>query len=583
MRLATACSLFLSLAACDDGCTCDEGRTATAPAAVPVDAPDGWLWEATIRGAAGRLAELHALVPAPVNVAMPSTPGAIFERVAPHLPLAEAVPADATVHAIALSIEPIDAIVVAARVSPESDELLAGGLPLVIGAPHGGRWVGEAPGASSAAAMLLGDVLIAAGHPAALTRAAPYLASRVARGGTGARGSSDARIEGISVRFPEHFPGRGLRAMGNAAVERWAANARGAVRVERSRHEEAPAFGDPEALVALAEERARRWLAFLPDVGEIRAGAEPSPVGLVVRLDADVTDESPLARSLAAQRSVAPDRLLALPEGVAAAWITGRSEARGPSLVREAIERLGGARLDDGARARIAAADDAIAESETTIGAIGASGGSAWLAVATTPSLDAELLREALGAGFVRDVAGALLGCEGPVAPSAFREDVTAHIASLCVQPRARSTDDAPRGPATPELVSASTDGATLVAIARSPREPGAASFGDIAARAAQRLAGQSAAGDAGSSPDLARTVGALDDEALAAGLLVPSRIFAAAGLLPPFARAVEHGGREAPVGWSLSRTEGGLRVTIVATRDGLADLAGVLAPFLSD
>jgi hypothetical protein len=388
------------------------------------------------------------------------------------------------------------------------------------------------------------------------------------------------------VRFPDGFAGRGLRAIGTAAVERWSTGARESARAERARHEEAPAFGDPEALVAIAEERARGWLAYLPDVGEMRAVAQPSPVGLVVRLDADVTEGSPLARALDAQRAIAPEAMLALPDGVAAAWITGGSEPREPSLLRSAIERLGGDRLDDGARSRLAAAEDTIDETRTTVAAIGASDGTAWLAIATMGPLDPEPLREALGAGFVRDVAGALLGCDGPLGPSTFRDDAAARLASLCARPGARSAGAAELVPAAPELVSASAEGAAAIAITRDTR-PGRAAdagrIGDVVAHTAQRLAGGSAPGDAGSSPDLARTVRALDDEALAAGLLVPSRVFAAASLLPAFARAADQTGRPAPIGWSLSRTDGGLGVTIVATRDALADLAGLLAPFLSD
>ena len=533
-------------------------------------------WEATTGGSPGVLSEIRALLPEPIDVAMPSTPGAIFERVVPHLALADVVPADATVHAIAVSVDASAGLVAGVRLASVSEGAeLAPGLPLLDGAPHGGRWVGEPPGASSPAAMVLGDVLIASDHPATLALGAPYVAWAVARGGAG--GDDDEESSpGITVRFPETFAGRSLRSIVEARVETWASGARESIGRERARHEAPPAFGDPEALVSLAEERAREWLAYLPDAGEVRVTAQPSQVGLVVRLSARVTAGSPLARALDAQRAVEPEALLTLPDGVAGAWISGGDAGDDPSLARETIERLGGERLDEEARAGLAAAETSIRSSEMAITALGTTGGSPWLAVAARPSLDAESLRSALGAAFVRDVGGALLGCESALAPAAFRDEAQARVSPLCARRPGASDGDAL---APPILLSATAEGAAAIAVARTD----ASSLG-IVTGTARRLGGDAAAaGGAGSSPDIARTVAALDDPAIAAVLVVPSRLFGAATLLPAFGRAGSDGGRPAPIGWSVSRTEEGLRVTIVATEDALEDLAALLAPFLAD
>lgn len=557
--------LGLALAAgCADGCGCDEEGSAGADAtsdAAPAP-PDGLLWEVSIGGGAETLGSLGELLPDRARALLPAEPGALLERVAPDAPVADRVPPDADVHGLAVRVNEDDQLVLAARVHlDEGAQPLGPDVELIDGAPDDARWIGRAPAADRPAALLDGDVVVVGRDPVALGRAHRYVARALVSG--------DAP-DGVVVRLPEGFVSQRLRRAADRAVASHAAQALAAIEAERARHDEPPAYGDPDRLVAALRDGAGRIVGYLTDIGEVRLSLRPEPAGLVLDVDAHVTPGSPLARALEDAPAGSPVGLAALPEDVALAWSTRSHPDDEESFIVRTLRRTAGERLDGDALRRLEAADEAIgrARGETLLTAFGGSADGPWALVATGPvrqEFPADALRDVLAATWVRDVVGALLGCEGALAPTAWwATEAGTRRARLC-------------GEVALEVTAADHSAAAAILRSETP----------LTAEVGARLFDRTTRAGFGGHPDVSRALAVLDrDPAIAAGVVVPSRLLTAASLfaLEPL-RAIAAdaiAGRPAPLVWALAPTEQGIRLRLVGTSAALSDLAALLDTFLA-
>ncbi len=553
---------------CGDGCAAcsSEDEPAGEAARTTAEPPEGLLWEVSVGGGSDVLRATAELVPARVRPLVATEPGTVLERLAPHAPASSVVPAGADLHGLALDVGGEDHVVLAARARvADGPEPLGAGVELVAGAPSGGRWIERAPAASAPAALLLGDVLVVGDDPIAVGRAASYLAHVVA--------AREAK-EGVVLRSPGGLLAERWRRAADRAIAAQAGAALETIAAERARHDQPPAHGDPEEVVAALREVAEDVVAFLPDVGETQLWVRPAPAGLAIDLDADVEPGSPLSEALS-DATVAPAfGLAALPEDVALAWSVRLAPDEAPSFLAGTLGRVGGSRLDDDARASLRAADEAVGASrgEAIVAAFGGGTEGPWALLGTAPvraPLDGDALLGALGARWVSDLAGTLLGCAGAVEPSSFDagDGDGVRRSSLC------------RGEASPTMTLAATGGAAVVALERGDA--------DVAAAVARRLDAERPRDGFGARPDAARALSALDDRALAAGVLVPSRLWGAAALfdlgpLRGVAREATVAGRPAPLLWALSRTDEGLRLRVVATGTAIEDLSGIVETFVA-
>lgn len=548
---------------CGEGCGCGEGDRGAAEDAggrERAEAPDGLAWEASVSGAEA-LAALREQLPDRLRPVMPATPGALLERVAPRLPLADRIPDDATVWALAVDVGGGEHMVMAAPITVGDGALPLGpDLPVLSGAPHGGQWIGQVPGRDDDAAMLLDGVLLVSESPRAIEVAAPYLAfTRVPAGAPA----------GVRLRLPVGFVSEKLRRAADRLVSHQATRALAAARAERERHESPPTYGDPEALIAALRDVLRKLVAYLPDVGEVAITVGADEAGLAVAVEAAVDDGSPLAEALEGSSAGPPFGIAALPEDTALAWATRTERDAEPSFVATTLTAMGGDRLNARASEALSTVDRAVGESrgEGVVVALGSDGTRPWALGATAPTtgpLDADAVRRAVGAPYLRDVVGGLVGCEGPASPRRTGPTGT----PLCPGADAGS----------PVLEVAQADRAWAVSVSRGSTA--------VADGTAARLAGDRNA--LGAHPDVARILSALGDEVLLVAVIVPSRVLPAAALLP-FDALREAGdetaaqARPAPVVLAASRSDDGLRLEIRATAVGIEDLAAVIEPFLPE
>ena len=557
------CALLLALG-CGDGCGCGNGAEegTAAPEREEAAPPEGLVWEASVSGSRS-LEAIRDRLPPRLRAVVPSSPGALLERVAPQLPFGERVPEDADLWAVSVEVGDGEHVVMAAPVVvAEGARPLGPDLPVLAGAPHGGSWIGAVPGRDDDAAMLLDEVLLVSGSPRALEEAAPYLAFTLLP-----RGAE----EGVRMRFPEGFVSDTLRRAGDRIVSRQAAQATAAARAERERHDEPPTYGDPEALVAAVRDELREVLAHFPDVGEttVRLGADGAGLRLVV--DAEVREGSPLAEALGVSTAGEPFGIGALPTSTALAWATRTERSEEPSFLAATLEAMGGERMGTSGGEALAELDRAFGEArgEGVVVAFGADTEAPWAMVATAPAegaLDRAVVERSLRAAYLRDVVGGVAGCEGAASVRRSGGDAT----TLC-----RTGTGEPA-----VLEAAGAEGAWAVALSRG----GATVAGSTATRLGNDGGGEGLA----SSPDVARALSSLGDRVLLAAVLVPSRLLGAAALFPfePLERVREDvtaAARPAPIVLGASRSEEGLRIEILATEAALEDLVGVIEPFVAD
>lgn len=292
---------------------------------------------------------LRALVPARVVDLVEATtplPGALRRRLRPERgaralvfsPEVDAEPGEAEL-VWAFAIEPLPA---AAASAGAEDETLA----TEPGAPRGARWVVGEPVA------IAGDVAIAGSSRARVEAALAYLAFTAMP-----RAASSGRVVLTATR---ELVVSALRPIADAALGRWARDARASAEAAMRAHAEPPALGAPDRFVERVRARAAEWIAYLPDLSDVRVELAAQDGGLRVSIDAVVADGSPLAGLLAESPPGELGGIAALPEGTALALALRSSpEARRTrterwlaDLADVAGERLGaGERVELGATA----------------------------------------------------------------------------------------------------------------------------------------------------------------------------------------------------------------------------------------
>lgn len=406
-----ALSLTL-LAACQ--CGADEVTAPSVPALddSPAPPPQGLLAEACVK-----LAEADALREA---LEVPALQAALPANASEALAQLLDVPPP---RAIRDAIDPRSELCVAqvdggSAMAVRQSGLSAG--PEAERGPRGGFWSGGA--------LVLGDILVVGESREVIEALAPYLALTL---------MPTEREPVFVARVADGVLADAGRLMLESALEDMDESAESAIAAERARHDDAPAFGDPEVARRIGMERLRHFLAYLPDLGEVRVSLEARAGALRVRANADVTPGSPLAMTLAQTPERVP-AFGALPATTALAYFRA-GDAPGERGVIEALLEVGGARIEPDEARALLAVSDALGDAPREV-ALGVSGDAPWLRfTGTTP--DSATLDAALGAPFTRSVIDALFGCEGlsrgwqrgrlacPDAPALSRTDAQVLVA----------------------------------------------------------------------------------------------------------------------------------------------------------
>ena len=525
------------------GCGSDVVPAPPPPPSSP--APPELLFELAIDHTAERMQALSDAIPQEqLRAVLPPTASDWMDVVAGLPPEAvRAIDDDAPVRALAL-FDGREAPVLAVATRVRSTE----GLPLRVdpGLAHA-RWVGAAPGEGEPAVALAGDVIVAAEDRASLERALPYLATRA---------MAERVAAGVRLRLPEGATAR-VRTELDRLIEEGAQGALRSAREERGAHDEAPSLGEPEALVALVRDMLMGWTAHVPDARSLTLSVEPDGDGLVLVIDVSVRDGSPLARELAAARSVHPRALSELPRGTALAWIDASTAAEREEDAAErarALRRVAGDRLppvEAEALTEMLAAWGR-ARGDTSITALGRSGETPFVLVRTPAGapLDAALFSRALRGAYASRALATLLGCEraGEGDFVAAPSSPAPSLLPLCAEP-------------VTTLELSERDATRTLSLYRGP------------ALASARL---------GDSPDVARA--RPDREVVWAALVVPSRLWSSASVLghPALERLASAPGtrvRDAPIALDVERRERGLRLRVTASRLAVSDLVVTLAP----
>jgi hypothetical protein len=551
-RVATVVALLFVV-----GCgSCDEDEAARETAAAvaarePVPPPDGMTFEASLFGGAETLREARRFVGRhPARFMMPDAPGELVERmVSEDIGLAERVADDAALHAVGVE----EGWVLAVPIQTDDDPAhpLGSDVPTVAGAPEGAVWVGRAPeGDLDEAVALAGDVLVLSERSAALREALPYAAFTLA-----AADPPDAS-EGpvMRAKLARELPGQ-IRQLLEALIEGAMAEELGRIREEREEHDEAPDFGEPEAVVEHAARFARTWLAYLPDLEESELALVLDAGTAKLTLRASVREGSPLAVRLAETPAGGVDEIAALPRNTAFAVSTRSApDAAERFSFLEAFHDIAGERLSAGEQSALEALSAAWDEARGPETLVAAGGGAedAWL-VASLPAprdaLEQSALARVFGARFSASLLGILFDCPRPPRPR--------FGAALC--------------PGAPTLSFARSEARTVFGLAR-----GGSAAATVADGEGARLAAE---------PDVERALSALGDELIFAMVIFPSRIMPLGGLsgsepLQRLSRVSALAARPAPMAMGIGRDEGELVMTVVASDRAIEDAVGLAGSF---
>ena len=555
--------LFLTLVlALTAGCgSC--GRSASrdggaANAAAPVVAPPAGLTaEVGVDDLGALLAALRLQTsPEVARMLFPDNAVAVVEQRAP-IPeaLRPHIPANARMRGLMVKIGDGMHEIFAVRVTRNADAAhpLGAEIALVDGAPHGAKWVMAAPATGAPAIALLDDVLVIGDDTTVLETALPYLVNVAMRADVG---------PGMRMRMAPGALGGPLRAVLDNAISAQSESAIAAAREERARHEEAPAFGEPEQVVTMARDDARRLLAYLPDAGEVIGTLRVLPHGIDFDLRVAVTAGTPLAREVAGLAAGVPFGVAALPRTIALARSTQYDEH---ARALEGIIRLAGDRLPAADRAKLEAAETALRASAGPAHVLGLGGGvdGAYLlygAAARATPFDAETLRTALALPFVSGTVGSVIGCPA-LTPTPIRDDAPS---ALC-----RRSE----GPF-PQLEVLRAEGVLAIALetARTANAPHPAPRAFVAGIA------RPGTGTLGESPDVARALTALGQNVVTTIVVVPTNLVPSLGFFDvPILRriAMAPAGDEtlAPTFLAVTRETDGVHFRVIVTPHGADQL----------
>lgn len=157
--------------------------------------------------------------------------------------------------------------------------------------------------------------------------------------------SASVEVDGIEARF-EDAAMDGLRQTLERALDDQVRSAQAGIAIERARHDEPPAYGDPNAIVGWVAQRLASYLALVSDLRGARAVIELDP--FVVRGAFRAEPDSVAARALQQERVA---EVPAIPGGSALAWWRAAPRAGWAQL----LEVSAGERLSSADREQVSA------------------------------------------------------------------------------------------------------------------------------------------------------------------------------------------------------------------------------------
>ncbi|MFO0697203.1 MAG: hypothetical protein U0230_26745 [Polyangiales bacterium] len=558
--------LSLVLAACGGSCGRGGARDGGAAARPEAPAPEGLLVDVAADDLGAFLGAARASVESPMaREVLPADAASLLDRFTETpVALRRHVPANARIRMLLVRTNDVTRAAMAVRATVENDPArpLGPEIALVNGAPHDARWVLGRPATDAPAIAFRDGVLVVADDERTLAATLPYLLDTQMRRDVG---------RGLHLHIPEGVLATKIRPLLDLSLERASRDLIVAARAERMQHEEAPALGEPERLVALVRDPLRRWIAYLPDAREVFVDLDATPAGLVLEARVGVKPGTPLADALAGSTVGAPFGLGALPVGTAFAVSQRRSDADAP--VVELLADLAGSRLGAEDRAALEGASRTLdtARGTASVTALGATDQGAFLLFGAEPGaaeLSPEALRSALRVPYVSGAIGSVVGCEGAI-------DV-ASAADAPTFPLCRR-----REPPYPALGTARTERGVAVAITQLPASEAAHPAPTTFAHALPR----GGRGSIGADPDVARALGTFGDKAIVAVLVAPQRIVPALGffgspILRRLSRAAVPAGEDAPLVLAVSRDGTGLRLQALAMPHSIDQLTDVISLF---
>lgn len=550
--------LLVLLPGCD-GCGGARGRDAGAAStsSAPPPPPEGYVGEVGVDDLGALLTALRSQASPEVGrLLFPESTAAVVEQFgALPEPLRAHLPANARMRSIIVKSGEDIRGALAVRITRNADPVrpLGPEIALVDGAPHGAKWVMGAPAQGAPAIALLDDVLLVGDDRAVLEAVTPYLVRVALRADVG---------DGVRMRTAPGALGGPLRATLDQLISRQAEQGAAAARAERARHDEAPAFGEPEQAVTMMRDDARRLLAYLPDAGEVVGALRVLPHGIDLDVRIAVQPGSPLAREVAAVEVSVPFAVAGLPRSIAIARASTHPQ---DERALDGIVRLAGNRLSDADRAKLEAAETALraASGPAHVSGIGGSREGAYVLYGGRPrgpALDVEALRGGLTLPFVGGLVGVVVGCEN-VTLGALRDDAPSPLCRRSAPPY-------------PQIELARGD--ALLTLALSSVQASGSSH--PAVRTFVASAGRAASGTLGESPDVARALSALGEHVVTAIVIVPTNIVPSLGLfdVPVLRRiAMAPPGDEtiAPTFIAATREADGVHLRVIVTPHGADQL----------
>ncbi|MFO0686458.1 MAG: hypothetical protein U0234_30620 [Sandaracinus sp.] len=177
----------------------------------------------------------------------------------------------------------------------------------------------------------------------------------------------------LVVTLPAETVGGTVRDALERAVRQLRGQALASAMSARAAHARPPELGDPEALVSLLADAVLARTAYLPDLGETRLALAPTASGLSLRVEADVTESSPLADALRGYVPVATGLVTAAPSESAIVIASGTSLAarrESADALVFALTAIAGDRLAASERVGLTDASTRIAEIRGPEGAL---------------------------------------------------------------------------------------------------------------------------------------------------------------------------------------------------------------------
>lgn len=558
--------LSLVLVACGGSCGRGGARDAGPAARPEAPAPEGLLVDVAADDLGAFLTAARASVESPMaRELLPADAASLLDRFTETpVALRRHVPANARIRMLLVRTRDVTRAAMAVKATVENDPArpLGPEVALVDGAPHDARWVLGRPATDAPALAFRDGVLVVADDERTLAATLPYLLDTQMPRDVG---------RGLHVHLPDGVLAQKIRPLLDMQLERASRDLIVAARAERMQHEEAPALGEPERLVALIRDPLRRWIAYLPDVRDVFVDLDATPTGLALEARVAVKPGTPLADTLAGATVGAPFGLGALPVGTAFAVSQRRSDADAP--VVELLADLAGGRLGAEDRSALEGASRTLdtARGTASVTALGATDQGAFLLFGAEPGaaeLSSEALRSALRVPYVSGAVASIVGCEGAIDVASPAE---ATSFPLCRR----------REPPYPALGTARTERGVAVAITQLPTSDAAHPAPTTFASALPR----GGRGSIGANPDVARALGTFGDKAIVSVLVSPQRIVPALGffgspILRRLSRAAVPTGEDAPIVLAVSRDGGGLRLQALAMPHGIDQLTDVIALF---